>query len=375
MKNRISFLSLGLVLAALSMYAIGCGSSPTGGGSSGTAASWHFITVESYGSGSSNIPNNTSLAFDNNGNPSIAYFVGNITNIKYATIDAATKTVRTSTVDASSNSDGVALVFNSSSVPYIAFNSGGNLTMASMDATGTWISRTVDPGASLGKGISIGKDSGDNIYISYSDLTGASVTSMLKLAQISGGAITLFEIKNDNEAQYSSLVMRNDHPAIAYADTFSSPGAVGYITTESLVFITSEVSSTVYDPQGISLKVDSLGRPKVAYVDDGYLMYAEWNSTSGQWDGTGSPIDTGLSNVNYLSLVLTSTRNPMIAFRDEDTGTLKLATRSGSIWTVKTVDSSVNVGEYCSLVLDSKGRPCISYMDRTNNSVKYAYWR
>jgi hypothetical protein len=381
MKTNGSFMFLIIILFAVSIiYVTGCGSNATGGGSGGSSgggASWHFITVES---GADSL-GYSSLVFDNNGNPSIAYCNYDFVNTyKFATIDATTLTVRVCTVDVDALNNGVSLAFNGTNVPYLAYASGDGTKMASMGATGIWITTDINLADHLlNNGISLGI-SGGTVYISYSCFNSPY---QLRLATILNGTIpAISTVKDVTTPQYSSLaIMANGYPAIAFANT-GTVKSVGYnyFTDMALgVQVTSEIAAS--NPTYTSLKLDSSGRARIAYINDNNnLMYAEWNSTGSVWDVTTVTVESSAAILQHSSLALTSTGDPMIAYYNDVSESLKLARRSGTTWTIETINSATTtgggetVGEYCSLALDSSDRPCISYIDRVH-TMKYAYWR
>ena len=129
-----------------------------------------------------------------------------------------------------------------------------------------------------------------------------------------------------------------------------------------------------------SLRLDSQGRPHVAYGGD-HLYYATQ-------DGGGWKIETvdGANNVGtYASLALDAEQRPHIAYYDgidefgldDREGGLKYASWSGSQWVIQTVDSGVLVGQWAFLVLDPEGRPHIAYqgaVEQESEFLKYAHW-
>lgn len=367
-----------LACLALCFFILGCNNVTGGGGGGGTAASWHFVTVESIPFNISNIfPKLTALAFDLDGNPVISYFVNAENTIKYATYDATTGTF--STITAETNvafvNNGIALGINGAGIPHLVYSNGGVLTLASKEASGIWISQEVDS-CSLNDGFGLGFDSGDNVYISYIDTTASPSTLML--AQYSSGGKTLYELNNDNLPTYSSLDMYNDHPYVAFSNSNATHYSIGFVSIESWEPITSEADTNVSDPRYTSLKMDANGNARIAYLDYGNdrIRYAEWNSASGLWSVVTIEANPD-GDLLYPSLDLSTTGVPYIAYMSSNSGgdsSLKLAKRSGSTWTIETVDSSTTItGKYCSLVLDSNGNPCISYTD--GFKVRYAYWR
>ena len=63
---------------------------------------------------------------------------------------------------------------------------------------------------------------------------------------------------------------------------------------------------------------------------------------------------------------------PHISYHDVTNGDLKYAVKSGTSWTLETVDATGLVGRFTSLVLDAQGNPHISYYDSTNGDLRYA---
>ncbi len=62
-----------------------------------------------------------------------------------------------------------------------------------------------------------------------------------------------------------------------------------------------------------------------------------------------------------------------IAYFDRTNGDLKFALRSGTSWTIETVDAVNTTGWYASLAFGADGSPRIAYMDGTRTYLRYAY--
>ena len=75
-------------------------------------------------------------------------------------------------------------------------------------------------------------------------------------------------------------------------------------------------------------------------------------------------------NMTNRSLRLDSAGRPHIAYGGDH---LYYAWHDGEHWHQEIADDSPRVGEYASLALDGDGYPHISYHDRTNGDLKYAY--
>lgn len=83
--------------------------------------------------------------------------------------------------------------------------------------------------------------------------------------------------------------------------------------------------------------------------------------------------DRGLRRPDRVSMLVTSTGDPVIAYRDPDRQAVKLARRLGAAWAVETVDNAgASVGNMPSLALDSADNPWLAYA--TDGNVWLARW-
>jgi hypothetical protein len=103
---------------------------------------------------------------------------------------------------------------------------------------------------------------------------------------------------------------------------------------------------------------------------DRRLKYSVQNA-SGIWAGV-QVIDAGNSVGHYLSMALTSTGKPAIAYYDAFNADLKYARFTGSRWAVETVDARKTTGYYPSLAFDRFDHPVITYYYRTAGDLRIA---
>ncbi len=123
----------------------------------------------------------------------------------------------------------------------------------------------------------------------------------------------------------------------------------------------------IQNVSGRSLRLDTLGRPHVAYGGD-KLYYASRDDTGWHTE----TVDDGPGVGEYASLGLDQAGNPQIAYYDRTHGHLKYAHKAGSVWQTETVDASVTGGQWASLAVDGNGNAHISYFDETHERIKYA---
>jgi hypothetical protein len=122
-----------------------------------------------------------------------------------------------------------------------------------------------------------------------------------------------------------------------------------------------------------SLKYDRDGTLYYAWYDANAhnLKYAT-NSADGNWSGI-KVIDSGVDVGHFVSMALTSTGKPAMAYYDSNNADLKYAEWNGAKWIVETVDSYRSTGLYPSLAFDQYDDPIISYYFKNGGDLKLAF--
>ncbi len=121
----------------------------------------------------------------------------------------------------------------------------------------------------------------------------------------------------------------------------------------------------------VSLKIDSLGRPHVAYYDSvrGDLKYAFSDGDDFQISTLDSAGNTG----EMPALLLDSSDTPFVAYYRRSSSELRLAEKnSAGNWIITTVDSPGNVGKFPSITLDGNNRISLAYDDSSKDDLKFA---
>ena len=127
-----------------------------------------------------------------------------------------------------------------------------------------------------------------------------------------------------------------------------------------------------------SLALTTAGFPVISYLDDTNddLKLAACADATCSSGTTIRTIDSKGDVGYYTSLALTAGGFPVISYRDGTNKDLKLAVcvdaTCSSGTTIRTIDSTGDVGYHTSLALTSAGFPVISYYDGTNEDLKLA---
>jgi hypothetical protein len=197
------------------------------------------------------------------------------------------------------------------------------------NASGSWVTTTVDSSGSVGRHTSIALDSSDKVHISYYDFT----NDALKHATNASG----------------SWVMETVDSGLGYSEAY-----YGYLQ------------------RCTSIAVDGSDKVHINYYDVVNEAQKYATNASGAW-----VIQTAESGLRYLygssytSMVLDSSDNVHIsyldatAFREAD---LKHATNASGSWEAEVVPSAAPMGGV-SVAVDSLGKSHVGY---TGETVKYA---
>ncbi len=119
-----------------------------------------------------------------------------------------------------------------------------------------------------------------------------------------------------------------------------------------------------------SLALDATGSPRIAYVSGGSLKLARWTGTA--W--TNTTLEAAGTNAAFPSIALDAGGRAHLSYYDAGMGRLRYASWTGVGWRTETVDNATKVGMSTSIALDSSGYPHIGYWDDTNRTVRYASW-
>ncbi len=100
------------------------------------------------------------------------------------------------------------------------------------------------------------------------------------------------------------------------------------------------------------------------------IKYATRSSTGGLWSATRTIDDTGHDVGATLSLALDPLGKPSVAYYDATLGDLEYARFDGKQWKISTLDSKNTVGQFPSLAFDPAGNPIVSYYRKTSGDLR-----
>ena len=346
------------------------------------SGSWVASTVDN----SENVGSHTSIALDSSGNVYISYYAyqedsRHDGDCKYAT-NVSGSWVAT-TVDSSGQvGEYTSIALDSSGKAHISYLDDTNYGLKyATNASGSWVATTVDSGTYyVGEYTSIALDSSGKAHISYYDATTTKEYEPkrdLKYATNASGAwVTTTVDGSERVGEYTSIALDSSGKAhISYFDDTNDD--LKYATNASGAWVTTTVDSSGEVGEYTSIALDSSGKVHISYYGGygGGLKYA--TNASGSWVAT--TVDSGTYYVGkYTSIALDSSGKAHISYYDATSYAppkqdLKYATNASGAWVTTTVDGSGEVGEYTSIALDSSGKVHISYYDYTSGDLKYAY--
>ena len=224
----------------------------------------------------------------------------------------------------------------------------------------SWLTEYVDYTADVGRHASLAVDPvTDAPRIAYYNETGS-----LWFAAWSGTSWNLEMVSGGGVGEHASLALNaSGEPRIAYLDATNGRLMLAAKTgmtwsTESVATVDSAPAPSGLGERGMSLRLDALGAPHIAFrnATESSLGYA--TKTGGSWSTT--TVDNGGDVGLYPSLALDGAGRPAIAYHDASAADLKFARWTGSAWDVERVRSDGLVGLYASLAFDVAGRPHIA---------------
>ncbi|MFH0791036.1 MAG: choice-of-anchor U domain-containing protein [Candidatus Omnitrophota bacterium] len=337
------------------------------------SGSWVITTIDSPG----NVGEYSSIAIDSSDKVHISYSDCSngwgYSNLKYTT--NASGTWITTTVDSSGDTGGE---------PSIAIDSSNNVHISYLDrsnndelkyatnASGIWATTTIDSSGDVGMDTSIATDSGNKAHISYSDWGNEEIKYA---TNVSGSWITTTV---DSAIQFTSIAIDSSNNLhISYRASGGSYGLLKYATNASGSWVTTSVDSSCRDVGSPSIAIDSNNKVHISYCDWGNYDLKYATNTSGSWVTT--TVDSGGYVYGPTSIAIDSSNNAHISYAiygpDWESTDLKYATNASGSWITTTIDSGGYVGDYTSIAIDSSDNVYFSYTaydaDWSNGKLKY----
>lgn len=135
---------------------------------------------------------------------------------------------------------------------------------------------------------------------------------------------------------------------------------------------TQEIDNTLpFQGYYLSLAVDTLGQPAVAYFDgtNGDLKYARYDGADWQLTTIDSKNSTGA----YPSLVFDRNGLALVTYYRKTTGDLRAARRDfDGNWTIESIATKGDIGRSTSAAVDAKGQVGVAYEDSTQGWLGYS---
>ncbi|MEK6851820.1 MAG: hypothetical protein AABY30_04700, partial [Candidatus Thermoplasmatota archaeon] len=178
--------------------------------------------------------------------------------------------------------------------------------------------------------------------------------------------------------RYTSLALdpATGHPRIAYDGPGSSLRYAAWDGASWSIESVEEGGTSGH----ISLALTSSREPRIAFLNGTTqrLMYTAKVGPSWVRETVAdfAPLVPLFSSfpLREVSLALNATDGPHVAYHDETGGSLEYAVKSGGSWQVQVVDAGEDVGHYPSIAIGPGERPAIAYTDAGTVDLRYASW-
>jgi hypothetical protein len=341
----------------------------------------------------------TSIAVDASSVAHMSYYDVTNTNLKYATRSSSTSS--SSTVD-NGASVGQFTSIALSTTPLLAFisyyddgnqylklahqeSAGGPWTLQYLPATVRLMARSslVLHPSNVTPIIAFFDVNDRNLKLALFDRAGTSSSPPLTYPD---WGVEVVASAPTNVEDLALVLAPSGEPRIAYIEQSGTTAqlkyahksclAAGCLTQTTAAQPTGEGTWTVETIPGaglvqgsVALALDAGGNPLIAYYAGGELKYAFKSGST--WTIETVP-DPAADEGRHVSIALSSTGTPHLAYYDVTNGDLKHAARTGGTWTVSQLDgASGDVGQYTAIALDATNRLHVSYYDVGNADLRY----
>lgn len=305
-----------------------------------------------------------SIALDSSGNPHIGYFGEG--KAKYAVWNGNSWDITAiANADYNRSNETVIMALDSNDSPHFAFSdlSGGGVQYATKNGA-DWNIEQID---GWGENLSLALSESGEPHLAYYKYDDAAFDYNLIYAEhTASGWIseTLATISEDWEKDVSIRLDSLGQPHIAY---FRSPALVELVYAyKSGAVWNSQVVQSLVDGGDVSLELDQSDSPHLVYW---YYEKARYAYYTTQWELE----DIGNEEGGYdVSLALESSGSQHV-FHTSFFGDVRYAFRQSSGWNDTLIDEFANLGRNSSIAMKGYS-PYISYTDGSNLYIKLSFW-
>ncbi len=354
----------------------------SGGSCSNTA--WDCMTVDDT---VTDVGKYTSITFDNDGAPYIAYYDETSDNVRVATLPVNSGEMSLAKPGGGADGDSI----NESHADMTSVSDTTNRNDVDCISSGTW-----------GNGKLFGREEGVGISIPADGCT--EVAFVIDTSQAVDGATYRFIVASadsfqEEKGKWRGLDSVTDYPTLTIAaDTdykankVAEPqgtacnGSVWTCTTIEGTNAVGEYSSLAFSPDGV---------PYISFYDttNDDLRFAKYVGSGGNCDASGgsdawtcTTLDDTVTDVGqYTSIAFNPiTGYPSISYYAVTGGNLRVAEYVGSggtgcktgvtDWTCTAVEVTNDVGKYSSIAFSPGGRAYISYFDTSSGDLRLSYY-
>ncbi len=248
--------------------------------------------------------------------------------------------------------------------------------MYATNASGSWVTITIDSEGNVGQRPSIAIDSSGKGHISYNEYITSRHSRLKYATNVSGSWVT--DIISDDTGRSSSIALDpSDKVHVSYFDWASE--RMTHATNTSGAW----VSGAVYDggrySNGSSIVIDTSGRIHIVHYSSWsntgyYVRYT--NNTSGSWVTSNISVNDRI--VYHISGALDSSGKLHVSYYKKNTsvsGSVIYATNSSDSWVTETLESVSESGHpplQSSIAVDSTDKVHISYYGLSDSDLRYA---
>ncbi len=329
----------------------------------------------------------TSVAVDATGLPHIVYFDGTRDDLNYAYFDGTEWHIALIDPDVfgKASTTFTTLVIDSQGRLHVAYTDAenGDLKYARSDDGAVWDIQPVDTVGAVGVYPAMALDAVNQPYISYGKTV--DTVSGLYVAFLEGDSLwTRLQLDTTGEVSFSSIAVEPDGEMhIAYQMGLYGFASLRYTTGNNFLWLRDTLAGPGSLGQYCSIDLGAGNVPSIAYSSGTGSWKLNLATRSGS-DWTVETVDesaTGTTGL-FCTLLFDSANRPRIGYHEEVPGAgaevrclVKYAVKNSGAWGIEIADSLGVVGAYLDLAIDSEGRPHLSYQDRENSDLKYAVKR